>query len=120
EPQFYAELLRLLEVEPDDFPQFDRDRWPEFKERFAEIFRTRTRDDWAAIFEPAEACTTPVLGLFEAARHPHNVARNGFVQHDGMTVPTPAPRFSQTPAELTSASVADPEEVLRRWTANGA
>src|SRR3954471_3375966 len=119
EPQFYAELLRLLELDPEDFPQFDRDRWPEFKERFAEIFRTRTRDAWAEIFEPAEACTTPVLGLFEAERHPHNVARNGFVQHDGMKVPTPAPRFSQTPAELTSTSVADAEEVLRRWASNG-
>src|SRR3954465_3172093 len=115
EPQFYAELLRLLELDPDDFPQWDRDRWPEFKERLAEIFRTRTRDEWAAIFAPAEAGTTPVLGLFEAKDHPHNVARNGFIAHDGMTVPAPAPRFSATPPELTSGEVSDGEEVLRRW-----
>src|SRR3954468_3149810 len=115
EPQFYAELLRLLELDPDDLPQFDRDRWPEFKERLAEIFRTRTRDEWAAIFEPAEACTTPVLGLFEAQRHPHNVARGNFADLDGTTVPAPAPRFSATPAELTSSEVADGESVLQRW-----
>src|SRR4051794_21766775 len=120
EPQFYAELLRLLELDPADFPQFDRDRWPEFKERFAEIFRTRTRDEWSAIFEPAEACTTPVLGLFEAASHPHNVARENFVDLDGTTVPAPAPRFSETPAELTSSAVADGDEVLRRWAAEAA
>jgi alpha-methylacyl-CoA racemase len=115
EPQFYAELLRLLELDPADFPQFDRARWPEFKERFAELFRTRKRDEWAAIFEPAEACTTPVLGLFEAERHPHNVARNGFVQHDGITVPAPAPRFSVTPAEPSDGSGAEADAILQRW-----
>ena len=117
EAQFYAELLRLLEVDPDEFPQFDQARWPEFKERFAEIFRTRTRDEWAEIFEPAEACTTPVLGLFEAQHHPHNVARNNFVEHNGMTVPAPAPRFSATPAELRDGSTVDAEEILQRWAA---
>jgi alpha-methylacyl-CoA racemase len=117
EPQFYAELLRLLELDPAEFPQFDRDRWPEFKERLAQIFRTRTREEWATIFEPAEACTTPVLGLFEAASHPHNVARDGFADVDGTTVPAPAPRFSATPAELSSSEVAEGDEVLRRWGA---
>src|SRR3954447_450036 len=120
EPQFYAELLRLLELDPDDFPQFDRDRWPEFKERFAEIFRTRTRDEWAAIFEPAEACTTPVLGLFEAERHPHNVARGNFAALDGTTVPAPAPRSRVTPAEIPPSEVVDVESVLQRWAPAGA
>ena len=83
---------------------------------FAEIFRTRTRDEWAEIFEPAEACTTPVLGLFEAERHRHNVARDGFIQHDGMTVPAPAPRFSRShPQNPKAAGPAggDTDEVLR-------
>src|SRR5439155_2664293 len=53
EPQFYAELLRLLDVAPDDAPQWDRARWPELKARFAEIFKTRTSDEWAAVLEPA-------------------------------------------------------------------
>src|SRR5206468_4036077 len=60
EPQFYAELLRLLDVEPDSAPQWDQSRWPELKERFAGIFKTRTRDEWAALLEPADACATPV------------------------------------------------------------
>src|SRR4051812_20498664 len=115
EPQFYAELLRLLELEADDFPQFDQARWPEFKERFAEVFRTRTRDEWSAVFEHAEACTTPVLGLFEAAGHEHNVARNGFLEVAGTTVPAPAPRFSVTPAEVGEEESLSGDEVLRRW-----
>jgi alpha-methylacyl-CoA racemase len=116
EPQFYAELLRLLELDPDEFPQWDQQRWPELKERLAEIFRTRTRDEWAAIFEPAEACVTPVLGLFEAAGHPHNVARSGFAEAAGTTVPAPAPRFSETPAEVRPGETVDAGDVLRRWT----
>src|SRR4051812_16992197 len=97
EPQFYAELLRILDVSPDEFPQWDRSRWPEFKARFAAIFRTRPRDEWAERFESAEACTTAVYGMFEAADHPHNQARGTFVEVDGIRQPAPAPRFSRTP-----------------------
>ena len=68
EPQFYAKLLELMELDPDEFPQMDQARWPELKERFAAVFRTKTRDEWAAILEPAEACATPVLGMGEARR----------------------------------------------------
>jgi alpha-methylacyl-CoA racemase len=63
EPQFYAELLRLLELEPADFPQWDRSRWPQFKQRFADVFAARTREEWARRLEAAEACATPVLAL---------------------------------------------------------
>jgi alpha-methylacyl-CoA racemase len=115
EPQFYAELLRLLEVDPADFPQWDQGRWPELKERMAELFRQRTRDEWTAIFEAADACVTPVLGLFEAAGHHHNVAREGFTDVGGVSMPAPAPRFSATPAELAEGRSVSGEEALRRW-----
>jgi alpha-methylacyl-CoA racemase len=118
EPQFYAELLRLLEVDPDSAPQWDRDRWPELKERFAEIFRGRTRAQWAELLEPAEACATPVLSMGEAPGHPHNVARRTFVERAGITQPAPAPRFSRTPPEIrdpTQPETDDPLEVLAAW-----
>jgi alpha-methylacyl-CoA racemase len=91
ESQFYAELLRLLEIAPQDAPQWDRDRWPELKRLVAERFRTKTRDEWAAVFEDRDACVTPVLELHEAAGHRHNAARGAFV--DGL--PAPVPRFSR-------------------------
>ena len=75
EPQFYAELLRLLELDPAEFPQMERERWPELKLRFAEVFRGRTRDEWAELFEFEEACTTAVYGIDDAPGHPHNQAR---------------------------------------------
>jgi len=100
EPQFYAKLLELMELDPADFPQLDRSRWPELKERFAAVFRTKSRDEWAAILEPADACATPVLGLREAPAHPHNVARGSFVEVGGKLQPAPAPRFSRTASDV--------------------
>jgi alpha-methylacyl-CoA racemase len=93
EPQFYAELLRLLGIPSDEAPQWERERWPELKQRFASVFRSRTREAWTEVFELADACTTPVLSFEEATMHPHNVARGTFVEKDGALLPTAAPRF---------------------------
>jgi alpha-methylacyl-CoA racemase len=101
EPRFYATLIGKLGLEPEDeATQNDRSRWPETKRRFAEIFRTRTRDEWAAFFEDTDACVTPVLSMEEAPHHPHNVARSTFVQVDGVVQPAPAPRFGASAARI--------------------
>jgi alpha-methylacyl-CoA racemase len=118
EPQFYARLLELLELDPGDYPQFDATRWPELKRAFAGVFRTRTRDEWSALLEGEETCATPVLGLSEAAGHAHNQARQVFVEHDGVTQPAPAPRFSRTPGELglpPRQTGADTDSALAAW-----
>ncbi|MCP2336398.1 CaiB/BaiF CoA transferase family protein [Actinomadura rupiterrae] len=97
EPQFYAEFLRLLGLADAGLPgQHDRDAWPELRERFAAKFKERTRDEWAEIFLPSDACVAPVLSMNEAARHPYNTARDVFVERDGHLQPAPAPRFSRT------------------------
>jgi alpha-methylacyl-CoA racemase len=114
EPQFYAALLQILEVDGSEAPQWDRERWPELKERFAAIFRTRTRADWSERLEAADACATSVLSLAEAPEHPHNIARGTFVRHNGVVQPAPAPRFSRTPAEIGNGS-RSPAAVLREW-----
>jgi alpha-methylacyl-CoA racemase len=113
EPQFYAELLRLLELDPAEYPQWNNERWPEFKERFAAIFKSRTRDEWSALLEPAEACATPVLRLDEAPAHPHTAARQTFIEHEGVIQPAPAPRFSRTVPEI--ADPPTPADALRAW-----
>ncbi|HKA04843.1 MAG TPA: CaiB/BaiF CoA-transferase family protein [Acidimicrobiales bacterium] len=98
EPQFYAELLRLTGLTDDaDFAtQMDKSRWPERKARLAEIFASKTRDEWCALMEHTDVCFAPVLTLSEAAAHPHNVARQTFVEVAGITQPGPSPRFSRT------------------------
>ena len=117
EPQFYAELLELLEIDPAELPrQYDRPRWPESRQRLAEVFATRTRDEWWAVFEGSDACVMPVLDFAEAPRHPHNEARESFIDVGGVTQPAPAPRFSRTPSEVLRPPPdpgSDTDEVLR-------
>jgi alpha-methylacyl-CoA racemase len=118
EPQFYAELLRRMELDPDDNPQWERERWPELKDRFAAVFGARTRAEWAELLEHAEACATPVLDLDEAPEHPHNVARETFVAVDGVVQPAPAPRFSRTPGAVQRPPAdpgADTRAALSDW-----
>ncbi|MGH3441562.1 MAG: CaiB/BaiF CoA transferase family protein [Nitriliruptorales bacterium] len=99
EPEFYAEFLDRLDLDPEEWPQFDTARWPEQKRRLAEIFATRTRDEWAEVFAGSDACVAPVLSLTEAPDHPHLAARKTFVEVGGARQPAPAPRFSRTPGQ---------------------
>ncbi|MCW3016215.1 MAG: carnitine dehydratase [Solirubrobacterales bacterium] len=114
EPQFYARLLELMGLTQEEVPQFDRDRWQELKGCFAEVFATKTRDEWAAILEGEEACATPVLNLGEAAGHHHMQARGSFVELDGMTQPAAAPRFDRTPGAARPLRE-DGDAVLEAW-----
>jgi alpha-methylacyl-CoA racemase len=100
EPQFFAELCATLGVDPGELPQHDREAWPAQRARLAELFATRPRDEWAALFEGTDACVAPVLDLAEAPTHPHNVAREAFVDVGGAPQPAPAPRFSRTPGRV--------------------
>ncbi|HET9665629.1 MAG TPA: CaiB/BaiF CoA-transferase family protein [Desertimonas sp.] len=102
EPQFYAELLQRLGLDGDEqlAAQMDRAAWPRLKQRLAELFITRPRDEWCALLDGTDVCFAPVLTMSEAAVHPHNAARGTFVEVDGRVQPAPAPRFSRTPAAI--------------------
>ena len=101
EPQFYAEMVEKLGLDPEDFAdQHDRSRWPELKEKVAAVVATRTRDEWDVVLEGTDVCYAPVLAVSEAAEHPHNVARGTFVDIGGIVQPGPAPRLSATPGEV--------------------
>ncbi len=103
EPQFYAELLRLTGLTDDrQFArQMDQSEWGPLKERLAELFATKTRDEWCEIMEHTDVCFAPVLTMSEATTHPHNVAREMIVELGGVEQPAPAPRFSRTANEVT-------------------
>ncbi|MEU7812829.1 CaiB/BaiF CoA-transferase family protein [Pseudonocardia sp. NPDC049154] len=106
EPKFYAELLRLLEVDPSRAApeaQNDRSTWPELRQVLAEAFATRTRADWSAVFDGTDACVAPVVGLREAAAHPHVAARGSVTETDGLLQPGAAPRFSAHPTGAPAA-----------------
>ena len=96
EPQFYALPLETTGVSAEFAVQIDRNKWPQLKEKLAAVFRTKTRAQWNEIMEGTDVCYAPVLRMSEAAQHPHNVARNTFVEVAGITQPAPAPRYSRT------------------------
>lgn len=117
EPQFYAEMERLLEL--DNAPgQYEMDNWPALREVLTKRFAEKTQAEWTKVFEGSDACVAPVLPLSEAPNHPHNASRGTYVEHEGLMQPAPAPRFSRTPATLTTPPVepgANTEEVLTSW-----
>lgn len=99
EPQFYQALLDGLGIPAEEAPQ-DRAFSTSLRERFTAAFASRTRDEWMEVFEGTDACVAPVLSMTEAAQHPHNVARETFIDVDGIVQPAPAPRFSRTPSAV--------------------
>jgi alpha-methylacyl-CoA racemase len=116
EPQFFAELLKLLDLDAGSLPaQMDRSGWPQLRQALADRFVERTREEWSAHFEGSDACVAPVLSLDEAPRHHHNRARATFVEVEGVTQPAPAPRFSATPTATPSEPLpagADTDRIL--------
>jgi alpha-methylacyl-CoA racemase len=117
EPQFYQKLLERTGLAgPPCGAHMNRETWPEAKRQLAAIFKSKTRAEWDAIFADADACYTPVLSMQDAPNHPHNVARNTFVEIEGITQPAPAPRLSRTPGEVQGPPYApDNEAVLTAW-----
>lgn len=120
EKKFHDQLLVLLGIDPAELgPQFDRSRWPAARARLAEVFRTRTRDEWCQVFDGSEACVTPVLALEEVSEHPHNRHRNAFVESGGLLQPAPAPRFSRTACSIRSVPAHAGEHTAGLLAENG-
>ena len=119
ERRFYALFLAGLGLSADDLPaQLDRAGWPELRRVFAAAFKTRTRDEWTAVFRDVDACVYPVLSLAEVADDPLVKERRGFITVDGIPQPAPAPRFDRTPAPDPTAAPKPGEhsrEALLDW-----
>jgi alpha-methylacyl-CoA racemase len=101
EPQFYALLKKLAGLSETDFgDQNDQSLWPEMKQKLADVMRQKTQAQWCEIMEGTDVCFAPVLNFMDAPKHPANVARNAYIEIDGVIQPAPAPRFSRTPSEV--------------------
>ena len=104
EPQFYKLLCDLAGFDNNlSSDQMSRDGWPEKKKAVKEIILTKTREEWCQIMEGTDVCFAPVLNMEEAPNHPHNKARQTFIELEGATQPAPAPRFSRTNPEVQSS-----------------
>ena len=103
EPQFYSQLLRITGLDQQENPkQMDRQSWDEMKSKIASAIKSKSREEWENLMEGTDVCFAPVLTIDEAYDHPHNLERNTFIEVAGVKQPAPAPRFSRTPASITS------------------
>jgi alpha-methylacyl-CoA racemase len=119
EPKFYAALLDGLALTDDAPNRSDPRNWPALRALLTARFAERTRDEWTATFAGTDACVEPVLSLHEAAADPHLLARETYVSADGVIQPSPAPRFSRTPAQLSDPAPAPGQHTLEALTAWG-
>ena len=127
EPQFYRAFLQKMGLTDDRWlaagysthgAQTVQSDWPALKLELAAMFKSRSRDEWCALFAGGDACVTPVLTLQEAALHPHNRAREAFIDVGGVQQNAPAPRFSRTAPAHPKAppkSGSDTRAVLADW-----
>lgn len=119
EPQFYALLLEKTGINDPAFAaQMDRGSWDSLREKLAHVIAQKTQDEWCEIMGATDVCFAPVLDLDQAPKHPHNVARQTFVEVAGVTQPAPAPRFSATPGAIQGpppAIGAHDREALGDW-----
>ena len=119
EPQFYALLLEKTGITDPQFAnQMTREEWPALRAKLAQVIATKTQAQWCEIMEGSDVCFAPVLTMAEAPSHPHNVARQTYVEVEGVIQPAPAPRFSATPGEIQAPPPvvgADNDAALADW-----
>ncbi|MFA5632497.1 MAG: CaiB/BaiF CoA-transferase family protein [Porticoccaceae bacterium] len=119
EPQFYKALCEGAGLNDEKWQkQMNAGNWDALKKDLADIFLSKTRDEWVAVFDGLDACVSPILALDEVADHPHNAERGVFVERDGFLQVAPAPRFSRTPGELGLPPPSPGEhsaDILRDW-----
>ncbi len=119
EGRFYREALGVLGLQAQDLPdQHEQSGWPRVKQCFAEVFKTRTRDEWVALAAGTQSCITPVLSMGEAPQNAHILERGTFVEVEGVVQPAPAPRFSRTPGAIQNPPPQpgqDSEAALLDW-----
>lgn len=103
EPQFFALLVERCQLDTTVFTpesQTDYERWPELKDRLADVIREKNRAEWEEIFAGTDACFSPVLDFEEARQHSHNKERDTYIEVEGEVQPAPAPRFDRTPSQV--------------------
>ena len=119
EPKFYALLIELSGADANELnDQMNTSTWPAKRQHLARIFKTKTRDEWDEIMATTDVCYAPVLSFTEAIEHPHNKARDSFVEIEGVAQPAPSPKFSRTHSVVSRPPAKEGEhtnEILAEW-----
>ena len=113
EPQFFQVFMAGLGLNPMDWDQTDRARWPEMADAIADVIGGKPRDHWAELFAGTDACVAPVLNMGEAPGHVHNASRETFLGNPAQ--PAPAPRFSETAGQVGTITDLGLADAIARW-----
>lgn len=115
EPEFYASLLKALDLNVEEWPQNDRARWANLTALLTDVFATHPAEHWAEVFADGSACVSVVATLAESHEEPQIAQRDTLVRRDGVQQPAPAPRLERTPGRIGGVppvAGADTEEIL--------
>lgn len=120
EPQFYALLKEKAGLAEEDFGnQNDQSQWAVMKEKLSAVMKQKTQAQWCEIMEGTDVCFAPVLNFMDAPGHPANVARDTYIEVDGITQPAPAPRFSRTASQVAHGGHEPGQDTDKVLTAMG-
>jgi alpha-methylacyl-CoA racemase len=101
EPKFYAQLISLLDLsdQVDLKHQYTASSWPSTQALIERAIAQKTRDEWAALALPLDACLSPVLSFTEAQQNTHNHANGWFGadQNEGSQIEGNQKQNSSTP-----------------------
>ena len=111
EPKFWEAFCRGIGREDLIAGTVRPENVPEVKEEIRAIFRTKTRDEWTAVFSELDACVQPVMDLQEALLEDPQIRSRGMVVdvdmplHEGTKVKQMATsiNLSETPCEYRFA-----------------
>jgi len=79
--------------------------WPRLRDELTILFKSKTSAEWCDLLDGSDACFAPILPFWEAHKHPHNIARESFIEIDGTTQPAPTPKFNRTKPEVRHGPV---------------
>jgi alpha-methylacyl-CoA racemase len=118
EGKFYEEFLRILGFADSVPDRNDPAQLDALRTAIAGRIKQRSQAEWIADFEGTDACVAGIIPMNEAFEHPHNKAREVYVERGGITQPSPAPRFSRTAPSLStgpSSAGASTRDALTAW-----
>ncbi len=108
EPKFYENLCRALgKAEYIGRQDADGAEREEIARAFADVIRTKTRDEWFALLRDAEVCVAPVYGFEEALASEYAKERRSVLRKEHPVLGTVAQlgvpiRLSRTPGAWRS------------------
>ena len=123
EPQFMQIFIEKTGLDASWMQKhFNPGEWPKLKIELTKIFKEKTQTEWCDLLDGTDACFAPILPFWEAHKHPHNIARNSFIEIDGINQPAPTPKFSNTPSGIPSSPAqkgADTDTIMQNLGYSG-